>query len=81
MAHDTHGAAHPHPENTGPPPYLRDRGGFAIGAGAMLFVLISIILSIAQGAQVVGLSGWGHIWPASQSATLKLPPAHLTQQQ
>lgn len=70
--------AHAHSTVQGPPEYLRDRGGFAIPIGAMLFVLVTIILSIAQGGQVVGLSAWGHVWPAANSTTLQLPPAHLT---
>jgi|GEM_PF-5632054 hypothetical protein len=79
MSHDAHGTSHN--GNMGPPAYLRDRGGFAIGTGAMLFVLLSIIASFVQGSQVVGLSAWGHVWPAANSATLPLPPAHLTPQQ
>jgi hypothetical protein len=79
MSHDTHGASHN--GNIGPPGYLRDRGGFALGLGAMLFVLLSIIVSIAQGSQVVGWAPWGHVWPAAHSATLPLPPANLTPQQ
>jgi hypothetical protein len=63
----------------GPPIYLKDRGGFAIPVGAALFVLLSIVISIAQGSQVVGWSPWGHVWPAVNSTTLQLPPAHLTQ--
>lgn len=70
--------AHATSEVQGPPEYLRDRGGFALPIGAMLFVLVTIVLSIAQGLQVVGLSGWGHVWPSANSATLQLPPAHLT---
>lgn len=72
--HDGHGAT----GAQGPPEYLKDRGGFAMPGGALIFVAITILLSIMQGAFVVGSSGWGHIWPAQQSGALQLPPAHLT---
>ncbi len=78
MTHDTH-HAHSNGEGPlGPPAYLRDRGGFAMPSGPLLFVLVTIILSIMQGALVVGFSPWGRVWPAVNSTTLNLPPTHLT---
>jgi hypothetical protein len=77
MSHDTH-ATHASHDGEGPPAYLRDRGGFAMPYGALLFVLFAIIVSTIQGSLVIGFSPWGHVWPAANSPTLQLPPAHLT---
>jgi hypothetical protein len=76
MSHDPHATTHA--EDLGPPAYLRDRGGFAIPSGAYLFIMVVILLAIIQGFTVVGFSPWGHVWPAANSPTLQLPPAHLT---
>jgi len=62
----------------GPPQYLKDRGGFGLPTGALMFVLVVILVAIAQGGQVVGWSSWGHIWPADHSGTVQLPPSNLS---
>jgi hypothetical protein len=78
MSHDAHDLHLSEQGPLGPPEYLKDRGGFAMPYGPLLFALVTIILSIFQGMMVVGFSPWGRVWPAEHSTTLNLPPAHLT---
>ncbi len=74
MSHDVHAAS----SSEIPPVHMRDKLGFGIPNGALLFVLFSILLAIMQGSFVIAASPWGHVWPAVGSTNLELPPSHLS---
>jgi hypothetical protein len=69
-AHSASGAADGH----APPP-----ASSAVSVGVKLLVVGGAVLSIMQGAFVAASSGFGRVWPAADSATIQLPPAHLTE--
>jgi hypothetical protein len=48
-----------------------------ISAGVKTAVVLGVMLAILQGLFVGLSSGYGRVWPASDSAKIQLPPANL----
>lgn len=63
MSHDPHGAP---VQSTG-----------TITMGVKMAVAVGAMVAVMQGLFVELSSGYGHVWPAANSATIQLPPSSL----
>lgn len=48
--------------------------GLGISKPALIFVLVSIVIVLWQGSNVVRSSGDSHVWPSADAAKVALPP-------
>jgi hypothetical protein len=66
-----HGHAHGHGGHADAP---SQKHGLGISRPAVIFILVSLVVVMWQGSNIVRSAGDAHVWPSADAAKVPLPP-------